>query len=94
MRICGQVFSTTIVERIRGVVQGEPGMTRSGLSRRVCEWLDWRSPSGKPREVSSRKALLELNRRGLIELPAAQVSPGRLVSESDAPVGGGDALSR
>jgi hypothetical protein len=83
VRIGGRNFSTGIIERIRGVVQGEPGITRSALSRRVCEWLDWRSPSGKPKEVSSRKALLELNRRGLIELPAAQTRPGRLASESD-----------
>lgn len=86
MRICGQSFGTGILERIRSVVQGEPGITRSVLSRRLCDWLDWRSPSGKPKELSSRKALLELDRRGLIALPAPQASPGRLVRASAAPV--------
>jgi hypothetical protein len=42
------------------------------LSLRVCHWLDWRAANGKLQEVSCRKALLELNRRGLIRLPAAE----------------------
>ena len=50
-------------------------MTRSALSRRVCAWLDWRGANGKPQEVSSRKALVELQRRGLLTLPEAQQTP-------------------
>jgi hypothetical protein len=34
--------------------------------------LGWHDAAGKPKEVSSRKALVELERRGLIELPAAR----------------------
>jgi len=41
----------------------------------VCDWLDWRAANGKPKEVSSRKALLELERAGLIGLPQAQRPP-------------------
>jgi hypothetical protein len=77
VRICGQDFGTDIIERIRGVIRGQPGITRSALSRRVCDWLDWRSPAGRPKELSSRKALLELDRRGVIELPAAREAPRR-----------------
>jgi hypothetical protein len=40
----------------------------------VCEWLQWRAANGKLKEVSCRKALLELHRRGLIPLPAAEES--------------------
>ena len=45
------------------------------LSRRVCGWLNWRSPNGKPCEVDCRKALLKLDRRDIIELPKAKSFP-------------------
>lgn len=59
-----------VVQRIAAAVEAEPMLTRSALSRRVCEWLDWRSPAGRLCEVGCRKALLELERRGVLRLPA------------------------
>lgn len=53
----------------------EPGLSRSGLSRRVCEWLAWRNAKGKLKEVSCRVALLRLHRRGVIPLPPAAPRP-------------------
>ncbi|MGH9445568.1 MAG: IS4 family transposase, partial [Terriglobia bacterium] len=41
-------------------------------SRHVCELLDWRALNRKFQEVSCRKALLELHRRGLLVLPRAE----------------------
>jgi hypothetical protein len=75
VRLYGQTFGAAEIERIRGVVAAEAELTRSALSRRVCEWLDWYGPTGQPREVSSRKALLALARQGLISLPAARRRP-------------------
>ncbi len=72
MRLYGQTFTTEILERIRTVVSAEDGLSRSALSRRVCGWLGWHDAAGKPKEVSSRKALVELERRGVISLPAAR----------------------
>ena len=72
MRLCGQTFTASTIERIRAAVAAESGLTRSALSRRVCEWLGWHDAKCKPKEVSSRKALVELERRGLITLPEAQ----------------------
>ena len=71
----GQWFGAEVVERIRSTVGSEPKISRSALSRRVCEWLDWRSPSGRYREQSCRKALVALESRGLLELPAAAEVP-------------------
>lgn len=71
MRLFGQTFTASLIERIR-VAAAQPGITRSALSRQVCDWLGWRNALGKPREVSSRKALVALQERGLIELPSAQ----------------------
>jgi len=62
-------FSESLIARIKEVIKTEPGISRRQLSRRVCEWMDWRSPNGKFKEVGCRKGLLELHRRKVIELP-------------------------
>jgi hypothetical protein len=75
MRICGQEFSPAILQHIQQAVHEEPALSRGALSRRVCEWLNWRTVLGKLKEVSCRVALLKLHRRALIELPPARPSP-------------------
>jgi hypothetical protein len=77
VRVCGQEFSKETIVRIQGAIDNEPGLTRSGLSRRVCEWLDWRTAKGKLKQVSCRVALLKLQRQGEIKLPAAREFAGR-----------------
>ena len=72
MQITGREFSDVTLARIRARIQGDPTLTRTALSREVCEWLDWRGPEGRPQDMSCRVALLTLARRGLIELPPAQ----------------------
>ncbi len=74
MRVCGHEFSREVIARIEATVRSEPSLSRRALSLRVCEWLQWRAANGKLKEVSCRKALLELHRRGLIPLPAAEES--------------------
>jgi hypothetical protein len=74
MRVCGREFGAEVIARIEATVCAEPSLSRRALSLRVCEWLDWRAANGKLKEVSCRKALLELHRRGLIPLPAAEES--------------------
>jgi len=74
MRVCGREFSREVIARIEATVRGEPLLSRRALSLRVCEWLQWRAANGKLKEVSCRKALLELHRRGRIPLPAAEES--------------------
>lgn len=69
MWLCGQRFGPQVVDHIAATVEADPGISRRALSRQVCEWLDWRAPDGRPREVSCRKALAELQRRGVIDLP-------------------------
>ncbi len=69
MWLSGQWFGPELVERIAATIDAEPAISRRALSRRVCEWLEWRAPTGKLREVGCRKALLALERRGGIQLP-------------------------
>jgi hypothetical protein len=72
VRICGREFNSATVAGIEWILRADPLLSRRALSRRVCEWLDWRAANGRLQEVSCRKALLELDRQGLIGLPAAE----------------------
>ena len=56
MRFLGQTFGADLIEGIRSAISTGLETTRSGLSRRVCEWLDWRSVNGHLREIDARKA--------------------------------------
>src|SRR3989338_4591977 len=57
MRVCGQEFSSNILDRIGQIIATIPGLSRRALSRHVCEWLNWRSTNGALQEGSCRKAL-------------------------------------
>jgi hypothetical protein len=70
MLVCGREFDEAIIGRIRAEVRDKPVLTRRRLSLQVCDWLKWESHNGKPKEMSCRVALLKLERRGLVRLPA------------------------
>ncbi|GMQ89876.1 MAG: hypothetical protein BMS9Abin10_0211 [Gammaproteobacteria bacterium] len=69
MLVCGQSFSEELIERIQATVKTEPLLSRRALSRRVCQWLSWRGPNGKLKEMSARVALKRLGESGVIRLP-------------------------
>jgi len=48
----------------------EPAISMLALSRRVCQWLGWRAPNGRLQDMSCRKAMLRLNRQGILKLPS------------------------
>ena len=57
----------------------------------MCEWLDGFGADGRPKEVSCRKALVELERRALVTLPEArrappQARPAAVLEPFEAPV--------
>lgn len=87
MRISGLEFSDELVGRIQQVVQSEPEVSRSALSRRICEWQGWRSANGQLRQMSCRVALLKLERQNAIRLPASRGRPSvrRPVRRAAAP---------
>ena len=69
MEVCGRYFTPATIERIQRIVDEEASVSRLALSRQVCEWLDWRAPNGRLQDMSCRKALAELDRRGVLALP-------------------------
>jgi len=76
MHVCGQHFPRSLLDRIQETVHAEPVISRLELSRRVCEWLGWRSPSGRLQEMSCRKALAKLDRSGVLDLPRQEKTYG------------------
>ncbi len=74
MQLCGREFTAATIAQIEATLRVERSLSRRALSLRVCEWLQWRAPNGRLKEVSCRKALVELDRRGVIVLPAPQES--------------------
>lgn len=66
----GRSFSQEILDRITAVARAQPELSRRQLSLRVCEWMNWRNAAGRAQEMSCRKTLAALHRRGVIELPA------------------------
>lgn len=71
MDICGIDFTPEIISRIQREIDLHPDLSRVRLSRAVCGILDWRSATGKLKEMSCRVALLKLERIGKLKLPAA-----------------------
>jgi hypothetical protein len=72
MKVCGQEINGELVSRITATLEREPHISRRELSRRVCEWANWRGANGKLQDVSCRKLLLDLHKRSVIRLPVAQ----------------------
>lgn len=72
MRIGGREIDEAMVARMQRTIDAHPGMSRTAVSRRICEELKWRSANGRLKEVSCRVALLKLHRRGALRLPEAR----------------------
>ena len=68
-RYCGRDFSAVELSHIRELLRLQPALHRVGLSRRICQDLDWRNAGGQLKEMSCRVALLRLQKDGLIQLP-------------------------
>src|SRR5271157_1418164 len=60
---------------INARVSEDPSLTRQRLAKEVCVRLDLRDAKGRPREMTCRKRLLTLARRGRIVLPPARHKP-------------------
>lgn len=75
VRYRGRVICPGDIAFIRELIASEPGLTRRALSFKVCEAWNWVQPNGSPRDMVARGMLLELERQGLIALPAPRWIP-------------------
>jgi hypothetical protein len=75
MITCGKDFSFEAIDMIRDIIAENQQISRTQLSRQVCEKLNWCNPNGLLKEMSCRVALLRLNRKGILNLPQAYERP-------------------
>lgn len=72
MQIHGQTYTKAIIDQIAETVKQDPAISRRALSKKLCREQGWYSASGNLQEANCRKALLELENRGLVKLPPAK----------------------
>ena len=64
------------IHQIKQIMEENPGINRSGLSRKLCELWNWRFPSGDLKDMSCRDLLRKLANQGKIVLPETQRKSG------------------
>jgi len=70
---------------IRLLIAEHPGLSRRGLSAKLCEAWNWVQPNGALRDMVCRGMMLMLHRQGLIELPPVRCSPPNPMVQRSAP---------
>lgn len=66
---CGREFGPADIQTIKRLMEDDPRLKRSPLSRKLCELFEWRKPNGELKDMTCRVALLRMQTDGLITLP-------------------------
>ncbi|MCP5065936.1 MAG: DUF4338 domain-containing protein [bacterium] len=70
VKVCGRSFSAEDLETVRRIIADESAPCRAEIARRVCREFDWVNEGGDLKAMSCRVALLRLQERGFLQLPA------------------------
>jgi len=73
----GRTFSFEEVALMRQAATDYAGLGRTEIARTVCEWLDWRRPSGSLKNHECRLLLERLEQQGVLTLPQVRPSGRR-----------------
>ena len=73
----GQRLTRKQIADIQETVACFPRLSRHELGQTICEHLGWRTPKGNNRIQLTLRVLEELERLGILTLPALNSSPGR-----------------
>jgi len=63
------------ISEVKTLIAENPALSRTQLSKLVCQIWDWRSPNGQPKDIAARDMLRDLEKKGLINLPLSQTVP-------------------
>ena len=85
LRYRGKNISRAEVEFIRELIAAHPTLSRRQLSEQLCLAWDWRQANGQLRSMVCRGLMLQLHRRGLIDLPARRQTPPNPLAQRSAP---------
>ena len=74
---CGREFSADDIQTIQRLMEHDPSLKRTPLSRKLCELFGWFKPNGEFKDMTCRVALLRMQADGRITLPPSQMPGGR-----------------
>lgn len=72
MRYSRPEITENHINQIRQMIQNNPDWHRSRISIELCELWNWKNPAGKPKDISCRDMLRDLEKAGKIVLPPAR----------------------
>ena len=81
LRYRGRTVKAADLDFIRQLMAVHPDASRRRLSALLCQAWNWVQPNGQLRDMVCRSLMLQLHRRGLIELPAKRFAPRNNVIE-------------
>ena len=74
---CGREFSAGDIQTIKHLMEQNPTLKRTPLSRHLCARFEWTKPNGELKDMTCRVALLRMQAEGLITLPPSQIPNAR-----------------
>jgi hypothetical protein len=74
---CGREFSAGDIQAIKRLMEQNPSLKRTPLSRKLCELFDWTKPNGELKDMTCRVALLRMQADGLITLAPSRIPGAR-----------------
>ena len=69
---CAREFSEHDIQAIKLLIEQNPSLKRTPLSRKVCELFGWLKPNGELKDMTCRVAMLRMHSDAVITLPPAQ----------------------
>jgi hypothetical protein len=72
----GRGITLDDIELVRCLIKADPSQNRSQISRELCLLWNWRTASGRIKDMACRSLLLKLEQRGYVTLPGRRC-PGR-----------------
>ena len=75
---CGREFSADDIQAINRLMEQDPSLKRSPLSRKLCELFAWTKTNGELKDMTCRVALLRMHADGLITLPPSRITVRRV----------------
>ena len=73
----GRTFSPEEITLIQWTVKRYPRLSRNEMAKTICEFLEWKQPSGKSKTTQCVSLLVEMEKTGLVDLPPVQTHSRR-----------------
>jgi len=71
----GREFSLSEIKIIKKIIENNQGKSRTHVSKKICEVINWRQLNGKLKDAACREVLRRMNEVGIIDLPRLRLNP-------------------